>query len=187
MNRLLAAIALAISMSILALSGCAHGGRANAVALGFPADFSLLQVVAVEQGEVKMDFLASLRRQGEAFELSMLDPVLQRPIYEAHTDARGRLVETRPLPDEARGLGAMLFESLRRFFAAEAFERAGEALVFRGDRFLFEFEPWDAGAACPFPAEIRMRTRGGPAMRVTARTEDVVCGDAPSPSPSTAP
>lgn len=173
MNRPLAA--LAMSMSILALTGCAHAPRADQVALAFPADFSLLQVVRVEQGEVKMDFLASLRRRGGALALTMLDPVLQRPIYEAHGEGDG-IVETRPLPEEARGLGAMLFEALRRLFEAEAFERAGGALVFEGERFRFEFEPWDAGAACPFPAEIRMRARGGPPLRVVATTEDVACG-----------
>ncbi len=159
----------------LCLAGCAHMGRADQVALAFPCDFSLLQIVSVEQGELKMDFLASLRRRGADFELALLDPALQRPIYEAHT-AGSAIAETRPLPEEARGLGAMLFQSLRQFFTARSFDRAGQALAFLGDRFHFEFEPWDERESCPFPAEIRMQARGGPPMRVVARTADVACG-----------
>lgn len=163
-------------LAALVTAGCAHASRADEHALAFPGDFSLLQVVEVERGESKMAFVASLRRRGGDFELAMLDPVLQRPLYEAHTEG-GKIVETRPLPDEAQELGAMLFQSLQQFFEAKAFQRSGSALTFEGERFLFEFEPWDARAICPFPAVIHMRARGkSPKMRVVATTEDVACG-----------
>lgn len=162
--------------ALLALGACAHGTNASErQAIAFPDDFSLIQVVAVEQGETRMDFFASLSRQGDDLTLAMLDPVLQRPIYEAHTSG-GEFTETRPLPEEARGLGAMLFDALRQLFTATELDRADDVLRFEGDRFLFELTPWDPNAACPFPSEIRMRARrGGPQMRVVARTEDVAC------------
>lgn len=165
---------------LVALVACAHGNHAPPTQLSFPTEFNLLQVIEVEQGDLKMTFLASLRRQGRSFELAMLDPVLQRPIYEAHSEGE-RFVETRPLPDEARGLGVMLFQSLKQFFEATSFRRsadtAGAVLRFTGERFEFEFDPWDEAAnGCPFPREIRMQTRGNPRMRVVATTEDIACG-----------
>ncbi|MDR0965969.1 MAG: hypothetical protein LBM75_05645 [Myxococcales bacterium] len=157
-----------------ALSACAHGGPI--VERAFPLDFALIQVVEVqpEQG-APMSFLASLRRQGSDFELTLLDPIVQRPLYEAHTK-EGRLIETRPLPEEARGLGALLFGALRQLFESDRFEQREAGLRFTGSRFEFEFEPWPDDAACPFPAEIRMWTRGSPKLRAVAKTEDIACG-----------
>lgn len=167
---------LGLLTAALTFGACAHSPSASErQAIAFPDDFSLIQVVAVEQGETRMDFFASLSRRGDDLALAMLDPVLQRPIYEAHTQG-GDFIETRPLPDGARGLGAMLFDALRQLFTATELKRVGDVLRFEGDRFFFEIAPWDPGAACPFPGEIRMTARrGGPQMRVVARTEDVAC------------
>ena len=176
----------ALSAAVLAVAavsaGCAHGPSGEPVSAAFPDRFGLTQVIHVKQGGMEMDFLASLRRRGDDYELAMLDPVIQVPLYIARTEG-GRLVEIKPLPPEARGLGPMLFQSLAELFSAKSFVRRpaamgeGDIFAFWTRRLEFEAAPWDMSAECPFPAEIRMRTRGGPDMTAVAKTEDVACGE----------
>ena len=77
----------------------------------------------------------------------------------------------------------MLFQSLAELFSAKTFVRrpadsgGGDVFVFWTRRLAFEASPWDMSSPCPFPAEIRMTTRGGPDMTAVAKTEDVACGE----------
>jgi hypothetical protein len=173
---------IAVLAAAAVCAGCAHIPSGEPVAASFPENFALTQVIHVKQGGNEMDFLASLRRRGSDYELAMLDPTVQVPLYIAHTEG-GRLVETKPLPPEARGLGALLIQSLAELFGAQTFVRRpaamgeGDVFVFRTRRLEFEATPWAMTSKCPFPAEIRMKTRGGPDMTAVARTEDVACGE----------
>lgn len=182
MKRSVRSLAPFLALAATSALGCAHGLSGESVDAAFPDSFGLTQIIHVEQGENRLDFIASLRRQGDEYQLAMLDPAVQIPLYVAHTEG-GKLVETKPLPPEAKDMGGMLIGSLSELFGARSFVRrpatdgTGDAFFFRNRRFEFEATPWSMEGECPFPAQIRMRTRGGPDLRVTAITEDVACGD----------
>jgi hypothetical protein len=158
----------------LAASGCAlFRGSSCESGYRFPERFDALQVIRVEQQGEQHQFLASVRRTGEDFELAMLDPIFQRPLVEA-SFVGGEYRERRSLPPEAKLDARALFESIRQLFTARCLERVEGGLRLTGSRFVYEFEEPAAGP-CAFPREIRQRARGGFDLTVVAATEEVVC------------
>jgi len=170
--------AVALGLLGLCASGCAlFGGGACESGYRFPEHFDAVQVIRVEQKGELHQFLASVRRVGGDYEFAMLDPVFQRPLVEA-SFKNGEYSESRSLPEEAKTDAKMLFESIRKLFAAECFSRGGRGLQHTGSRFIFDFEEPDSGL-CGFPREIHLQARGGFDVEVTAVTEDVICSSAP--------
>lgn len=171
-------IALTLVLAAVGTSGCAlfRGGGCES-GYRFPERFEAVQVIRVEQQGELHQFLASVRRVGEDYELAMLDPVFQRPLVEA-SFVNGEYRERRSLPAEAKLDARALFESIRQLFSAGCFERGEGGLRLTGSRFVYDFEEPAAGP-CAFPKEIHQRARGGFDLAVTAVTEDVVCTPAP--------
>ncbi|MGI5864005.1 MAG: hypothetical protein ACOX6T_18390 [Myxococcales bacterium] len=171
--RLRVALILA---TLLALSstGCAlFGGRSCESAYRFPERFDLIQVITVEQGGQRHQFLASVRRAGADFDFVLLDPVIQRPLVEAAYRA-GEWTERSNLPKDVDFKARELFDAIRQLFAAQCFPKADGNLEFRSDRLRFWFaEP--APGECSMPATIKMKPRMGDAIAVTAETQDVGC------------
>ena len=177
--------ALILSLTSSLGMGCAHVPEGTPVGVSFPENFALTQIIPVHRGESELKFIASLSRRGSDYQLAMLDPVIQNPLYIAKQE-NGRFIELRPLPEKVREMGPMLFSSLVELFETQKFSlqknrtASGEEedrLVFWTRRFEFSVTPWDVAASCPFPMEIRMKTLGGPELSVSARTEDVSCGE----------
>ncbi|HCF58400.1 MAG TPA: hypothetical protein DFS52_10455 [Myxococcales bacterium] len=167
---------IAALVLMLGASGCAlFGGRSCQSAYRFPERFDLIQVITVEQGGQRHQFLASVRRTGADFDFVLLDPVIQRPLVEA-TYAAGEWNEKSSLPKEVDFKARDLFDAIRQLFVSQCFSEADGGLEFRSDRFRFWFaEP--APGECSLPASIGMKPRIGDAVAVSAETQDVGCGE----------
>ena len=165
----LAAAALAAAL------GCA-GARvppAGAVSYRFPRAFEGSQVVAIEGAGERREMIASVRRAGDDYEVTLFDPVLQVPLLTAR--ARGRVVtEEFFTPGPRPGDGKRLVELLREVYGQEYRESAGAALAQgrSGQARLAGVPP--GGGPCRFPREIEIAPRVG-AVRVAVRTTDVAC------------
>ena len=132
-------------------------------------------MITVEQEGERHQFLASVRRKGPDYEFVLLDPVIQRPLVEAGYRA-GEWTERSNLPEGVEFPARELFGAIRQLFEAQCFSREEDGLGFRSDRFRFSFVEPSPGS-CSFPASIGMRPRLGDAVRVSAETQDVACGE----------
>jgi len=165
----LAAPALALAL------GCAGAPArpAGAVPYRFPPAFAASQVVTIEGVGEPREMIASVRRDGDEYEVTLFDPVFQAPLLAARAGAGG-VSEELLAPGPRPGDGKRLLELLREVYGQEYAEQEGTAQAQgRSGRALLAGLN-GTGGACRFPAEIEIAPRGGP-VRVTVRTTDVAC------------
>jgi hypothetical protein len=173
--------AAALALAALAAAGCA-GVRPAAGAAGFrfPESFDATQAVTVDAPDGKVELLASLRRRGADYEVTLFDPVFATPLLGAslsggvfRVDASGPGVTAR----EAE----RLVEVLRDVYAGSYPLPVSGTTVARGHGIAITLTDVDAGAPCPFAGRIDVRPRFGAAPAVAVRTLDVSCATPSAP------
>jgi hypothetical protein len=167
--------ALVVAVACGAL-GCAGAPvrPAGAVPYRFPAAFEASQVVTIEGAGERREMIASVRRAGDDYQVTLFDPVFQVPLLAARAGG-GAVTEELFTPGPRPGDGKRLVELLREVYGQEYAEAGGAAAARgrSGQARLAGLPP--AGGACRFPTEIEIAPRVG-AVRVAVRTTDVACG-----------
>jgi hypothetical protein len=169
--------ALALALAAAAASGCAGAPvrPVGASTYRFPAAFEASQVVTLEVGGERHEFIASVRRTGDDYQVTLFDPIFEVPLLGAAASG-GKVTEELLAPGPRPGDGTRLLELLREVYGQDYAELAGaaEARGRSGSARLNGLPP--AGEACRFPREIAITPRLG-AMRFAVRTTDVACGE----------
>lgn len=153
---------------------CAHRPVARCTdTYRFPERFAATQVVRVEQQGEPIELLASLRREGGDFDLTFLDPVVQRPLVQI-TYTGGRFQATGAVPDQRMNVRA-LFDSVRQLYEAECLEQRGARIEYAGAHFAFDLSSLESWDGCGFPRVIRMLPRRRLAPAISVETVDLSC------------
>jgi hypothetical protein len=173
-----------LSLAAMVASGCAGvAARPAGTTYRFPVAFEASQVVTIDAGGERREVIASVRRAGDDYQVTLFDPVFQVPLLGAAASG-GKVTEELLAPGPRPGDGKQLLELLREVYGQDYAERAGAAVAQgRSGRTTLAGLP-PAGGACRFPREIAITPRLG-AMRFAVRTTDVACGEgggAPPPA-----
>ncbi|HVO17976.1 MAG TPA: hypothetical protein VMU15_01890 [Anaeromyxobacter sp.] len=167
--------ALLAAAALAAAPGCAGAPvrPAGAVSYRFPRAFEGSQVVTILGAGERREMIASVRRAGDDYEVTLFDPVLQVPLLAARARA-GVVTEELLTPGPRPGDGKRLVELLREVYGQEYGESDGAALAQgRSGRARLTGLP-PGGGPCRFPREIEIAPRTG-AVRVAVRTTDLAC------------
>ncbi|HYD39813.1 MAG TPA: hypothetical protein VEB43_03205 [Anaeromyxobacter sp.] len=161
--------------ALVLATACASAGARGpgAQEYRFPRAFAASQVVAVNAGGERREFIASVRRSGAAHEVTLFDPVFAAPVLTARAEGRA-VTEELLAPGPRAGDGVRLVKLLRDVFARRYAERGGEAEAggWTGRVRLTGLAP--EPGPCRFPAEIELAARGG-AGSVRVRTLEAEC------------
>jgi hypothetical protein len=151
--------------------GCAHAGASGA-AFAFPAAFDANQLVTIQTGGETRELIASLRRRGADYDVTLFDPVFAVPILSA--SARDGAVR---VEGGAGGLGADRAEQLLSLLAdlyGRTFRATGpDRFEARSRRFAYALAGVRPRDGQPFPDVIEVASRGGPEVRLRVETIDV--------------
>lgn len=167
--------AAAAASILLASLGCAGVPRGQgAVAWTFPARYEANQIVTVDSGDTRREFLASVRRSRGDVEVTLFDPALAAPLI-AGRMREGAAEETRYAAGIPPGYGVQLVRMLADLHGARfpiGADGAGEA---GGVGVRYRVRSLSADYRCRFPEVIEVTPRArGP--RIHVATIDVACG-----------
>lgn len=164
-----------IAVALAVLAACAGIPPGACDAYEFPGSFDATQAVTVTLEGRTQELLASLRRRGDDFEVTLFDPVFSFPVLSSSSHA-GVASEIRHVESLRPGDGKRLLELLRSVYEARypgpkagGAEAATAALRFRLGQL-----PDDA--PCRFPGTIEVSPRFGSGPHVHVRTVEVGCG-----------
>lgn len=159
--------ARALLVLLAGLAGCATPSTRGTGPLSyrFPEAFTASQVVEVEQGGTRLQFLASVRRDGPDCRVTLFDPVFSVPLVEARLEG-GKASEELLAPGPRPGDGRRLVQLLAEVFGRAYPEREGEAeaTTIIGAVHLAGLPPPEQ--ACRLPAQIQLLPRPGLVVRV---------------------
>jgi hypothetical protein len=162
----------------LAAAGCATAGRGGAPAFAFPGAFDANQVVTVRAEGVDREFLASLRRRGDAYDVTLFDPALAVPLWSA--SSRGGKVTVERAEGIRASDSARLLGLLGELYAASYRDAGGGRLEARSRTAVFRLDGVRPRDGCDFPDRIAVAPRLGSAFDLKVVTLDVSC---PAPAP----
>ncbi len=171
MRRLAAA-----ATALLALA-CAHGGSPAGPAFAFPGAFDANQLVEIRTAGETREVLASLRRRGGDFDVTLFDPVFAVPLLSASSRGGAVHVEAGPAPgrgpgpEEATQLLSLLADLYGRTFRAAGADRFETS----SGRFRFGLVGVRPRDGCPFPDRIEVSPRLGSAVHLRVDTIEVSC------------
>jgi len=161
----------------LALAAACAGVPAGPGGWAFPASFDANQVVVAEarDGAGTWELVASLRRRGADYEVTLFDPVFGAPVLAASL-RDGRASEQVLAPAGIRaGDGERLVETLREIYGQRYPAESGGATGAETLRQRTTLAAISGGTGCRFPATIEIRPRAGPVERLEVRTIEVRC------------
>lgn len=159
-------------------AACAAAPRAPA-GWAFPAAFDVNQVVRVEGRDGSWELVASLRRRGADYEVTLFDPIFGAPVLTASLMA-GRASEEVLAPPGAGirpGDGSRLVETLRGVYGQRYPSEEGGRTAAEGMRLAVALSAISGEPGCRFPGAIEIRPRAGPVDRLEVRTLEVRCGE----------
>lgn len=154
-------------------AACAHAPPPGAP-FAFPDAFEANQLVEIATADGRREVVASLRRRGADFEVTLFDPVFTIPLLSASTRGGDLRVEgSAPgLPEDAGPqLLALLADLYGRTFRAVGADR----LEARSRRFAYALLGVRPRDGCPFPDRIEVSPRRGAALHLRVVTIDVSC------------
>ena len=162
-------------VAALAALACATVPRARG-GFSFPASFDVTQVVTVDQDRTgSQEFLASLRRVDDDYEVTLFDGALEVPLLSASVRAGVRKVQVMaPGMDGAIGLRLLelLQDLYRRGFPASVEGRTESDT----GTFTARLDGLPASSSpCRFPSTIEVVPHHGGDPRLVVRTIDVAC------------
>ncbi len=163
--------------SLVALAGCAAVPRGGAGSgYRFPQAFEVTQLVKLSLGrDGARELLASVRRSGDDYDVTLFDPVFASPVLTASirgTEAREETLARGPRPGDGIRLVELLRDLHEHRYACTA-AGVAEASTARVSYRLSQLP--SPAAACRFPAVIEVIPRIGLGPRVHVRTIDVSC------------
>ena len=164
---------LAAALLAAHAAACAHAPPPGAP-FAFPDAFDANQLVEIATADGTREVVASLRRRGGDFEVTLFDPVFTVPLLSAST--RGgdvRVDGSAPgLPEDAAPqLLALLQDLYGRTFRAAGADR----LEARSRRFAYALVGVRARDGCPFPDSVEVSRRGRADLHLRVVTIDVSC------------
>jgi hypothetical protein len=151
-------------------------GRPGQEEYGFPEAFEVTQVVTLASGDERREMLASLRRQGGDYEVTLFDPAFAVAILSA--SRRAGVVSEEPFAQGVRpGDGKRLVDMLVRLYAEVFPAPRGGVTAATSGAFSYRLSAIpDAGSHCRFPGLIAIGPRlGATGPRIDARTVEVRC------------
>jgi hypothetical protein len=162
-----------------ALAGCA-GARPAGPVWSFPEAFDATQAVSVRGAGPARDLVASLRRRGGDYEVTLFDPIFGAPLLsaarrggqvsiEASGPAAGREAEARRLVEVLADVYGGAYPAPR-----------GGASEGRAGRLAVRLSGVAPRDGCPFPERVDVSARG---VSVEVRTLDVTCSPPLPPAP----
>lgn len=157
----------------VALAAACAGVRPAAPAWTFPDAFDATQVVSASGDGPPMELVASLRRRGGDYEVTLFDPVFGAPLLSAAV--RGGAHEVREIgpaigrAGEARRLLDVLASVYGRAYPAPREDATGASTL----AYAIRLSEFGAPGDCAFPGRIDVTASGG--ARVEVRTLEVTC------------
>lgn len=163
----------------LALACAGAAPRPGERTYRFPEAFEATQVVTVALDSGPQEALASVRRRGADYEVTLFEPTFAAPLLTAA--ARGgavseELLVAGPRRGDGLRLVKLLADVFGRAYRAGADGR-GEA---RGSLGAYALDGLPGPGPCAFPAAVDVSPTLGLGPHVHARTVDVSCGAPPA-------
>jgi len=164
--------------ALLALAAACATVPAGPGGWAFPASFDANQVVRIEGRDGSWELVASLRRRGDDYEVTLFDPVFSAPVLTA--SLRGGQASERVLAPAGAGVrpgdGERLVETLREIYGERYPAEEGGRTAAGSLRVHTALSGIAGEAGCRFPGAIEIRPRAGPVERLEVRTIEVRCG-----------
>ncbi|WP_242392179.1 hypothetical protein [Anaeromyxobacter oryzisoli] len=164
-----------IAAALVLGAACAAIPRGERRSYEFPPSFDATQAVTVTLEGRTQELVASLRRRGDDFDLTLFDPVFSFPLLTSSSHG-GVATEVRHVERVRPGDGKRLVELLVLVYETRyPLPVAGAAEASVGAvRSRLEQLPGDA--PCQFPGVILVSPRFGAGPQVSVRTVEVLCG-----------
>jgi hypothetical protein len=161
-------------VAALAAAACAGAPARARHDFAFPDSFDVNQVVTARVEGVAQELVASLRRRGAEYEVTLFDPAFGVPLLSASLAGGSVTIASAAGPlrrDDAERLLAMLGDLYAQRFRA----RGPDRLEAKSGRFVYRLAGLRSREGCAFPDRIDVAPRMGSAVVIEVVTLDVSC------------